>query len=98
MYEQAKKITKWGDNVYVKIPVTNSKNISSYELIKKLSNEGIKLNVTAIFTNEQIVNTFKSLDKNISSYISIFAGRIADTGIDPLPIMDSAVKLVNKSN
>ena len=97
MYDQAKKITKWGDNVYVKIPVTNSKNISSYELIKKLSNEGIKLNVTAIFTNEQVVNTFQSLDKNISSYISIFAGRIADTGIDPLPIMDSAVKLVDKS-
>ena len=83
MYVQAKKISSWGKNAYAKIPVCNTKKEYSYELIKKLSNENIKLNITAIMTKDQIDNIYKSLNKNTESYVSIFAGRIADTGINP---------------
>ena len=94
---QARKITTWGKNVFVKIPITNTKGESSKDLIKKLSHEGIKLNITAIFTEKQISDTISSLSPETSSIISIFAGRIADTGIDPIPYMKLASKLINKN-
>lgn len=83
MYAQAIKIASWGKNVYVKIPVTNTKGKGSYNLIKRLSEENIKLNVTAIFTEDQVKKVISSLNPNVKSIISIFAGRIADTGKNP---------------
>ena len=80
--KQAKKISKWGDNVYVKIPITNSKGLKTTGLIKKLSSEGIKLNITAIFTEKQISETIDALNNESKAIVSIFAGRIADTGLD----------------
>jgi len=96
MYRQAKIISSWGDNVFVKIPVTNTKGISSYKLISKLSNEGIKLNVTAVLLQDQVNNIVKSLNKKTRSIISIFAGRIADTGRDPVPLVKKSVLLTKK--
>ena len=87
MYSQAIEISSWGKNVYVKIPVTNSKGKSSVNLIKKLSKLKIKLNITAIFTKDQISKVINSLDKSTPSIISIFAGRIADTGKVQEPFM-----------
>jgi transaldolase len=96
MYNQAKIIASWGKNVYVKIPVTNTKGKNSYSLIKKLSEEKIKLNITAIFTKDQIKNVIKSLNPDIKSIISIFAGRIADTGKNPEKLIIKTVKLLKK--
>jgi|TARA_B110000977_G_scaffold127015_1_gene162325 transaldolase len=92
MYKQAKEISTWGKNVYVKIPVTNTRGVGCYNLIKKLSNENIKLNVTAIFTNNQVTKVINSLNMNTKSIISIFAGRIADTGIDPSLLISFCLK------
>jgi transaldolase len=93
MYSQALKINELGSNVYVKIPVSNTKKEYTYELIKKLSDQGVKLNVTALFTIEHIDNVFESLNKETPSIISIFAGRIANAGIDPEPTMKYASNL-----
>ena len=93
MYDQALKINELGKNVYVKIPVSNTKQEYTYNLIQKLSNEGVKLNVTALFTEEHIKNVFDSLNKESDAIISIFAGRIANAGIDPEPTMQYAVRL-----
>lgn len=98
MYLQAKKIASWGNNSYVKIPICNTKKKYSYDLISKLSNEGIKLNITAIMTKEQIKSTYQSLNKKNKSIISIFAGRIADTGRDPMEILKYAIKLGSQYN
>lgn len=95
MESQALKIATWGDNVYVKIPVTNTKGIPTYSLIKKLSDGGVKVNVTAIMTLEQVRDVVLSLNDNVPSYVSVFAGRIADTGIDPVPLMSAAVKIIS---
>ena len=95
MEEQALKIAKWGENVYVKIPVTNTKGVPTYSLIKKLSDGGVKVNVTAIMTLEQVRDVVLSLNDNVPSYVSVFAGRIADTGIDPVPLMTAAVKITS---
>ena len=92
MEKQALKINSWGKNVYVKIPITNSKGKSSFNLIRKLSNQGIKLNVTAITTIEQIIKLKKFINKSVPCVISVFAGRIADTGRDPIPYMKKAVQ------
>ena len=94
MEVQARLIASWGENVYVKIPITNSKGDSSSSLIHKLSKEGIKLNITAIFTQEQVKEVAVSLKNGSSAFVSIFAGRIADTGIDPVPQMQAALKLL----
>ena len=94
---QARKISTWGKNVFVKIPITNTKSEKSKKLIKKLSDEGIKLNITAIFTESQISDTISSLNPEVNSIISIFAGRIADTGIDPIPYMMFADKLIDQN-
>ena len=87
MYTQAKKLSELGHNVYVKIPVTNTKGEFTGEILERLSAEGVKLNVTAIFTLEQVKNVCTSLTAGTPAVISVFAGRVADTGIDPIPHM-----------
>lgn len=94
MLSQAKRISSWGENVYVKIPVTNTKGQSSTELIRSAVESGIKVNVTAVFSTRQVSEVLKSLNTEVPSYISVFAGRIADTGVDPLPIMREAVSMI----
>ena len=94
MERQALEIAGWGDNVYVKIPITNTKKETCYDLVKFLSYEGVKLNITAIMTLDQVQNVVKNLNPDVPSYISIFAGRIADTGRDPIPIMKEALSLM----
>jgi transaldolase len=93
MRRQAHRIAEWGDNVYVKIPVTNSEGTPSYDLIGDLSADGIKLNVTAIFTDEQIDSVGERLAGGAPSNISVFAGRIADAGEDPCPYVSRAVAI-----
>ena len=93
MEEQALKIAGWGENVYVKIPITNTKGESSSNLVKKLSGAGVKLNVTAMMTLSQVEETVSVLNGDVPAYISVFAGRIADSGRDPVPVMAEAVKL-----
>ncbi len=92
MEKQAMEITSWADNVYVKIPITNTKKESSRELIKSLAKKKVKLNITAIMTLDQVKIVLSVLDNKVPSIISIFAGRIADTGIDPVPLMKECVK------
>lgn len=92
MERQALEIASWGENVYVKIPVTNTKQETCYALVKKLAAQKVKLNVTAIMTLSQVHDVVASLDPNVPSYVSIFAGRIADTGRDPVPLMAAAVE------
>jgi transaldolase len=87
MKRQALKINGWAKNVYVKIPITNTRNESSLPLIKELANEGVKLNVTAILTLKQVEGVANSLNPKLPSIVSVFAGRIADTGVDPVAIM-----------
>jgi len=94
---EAKKIAGWGKNVNVKIPITNTRGELSTELIKKLSGEGISLNITAILTVEQVEAAARVISRNTKTIISVFAGRIADTGRDPVPYMKKAAKIL-KSN
>jgi len=96
MERQALEISSWGSNVYVKIPITNTKKEACYQLVKKLSANKIKLNITAIMTLQQVQGVVDVLDPNVPNYISVFAGRIADTGIDPVPIMTQAVKIMKE--
>tara|TARA_B100000767_G_C19629691_1_gene477722 strand:- start:266 stop:964 length:699 start_codon:yes stop_codon:yes gene_type:complete len=96
MLEQAYKINTWGKNVYVKIPVVNSKGMFMGPVIKELSNKGIKLNITAVYNIKQTVKIFKCLNKKTKSIISIFAGRMADKGKDPLPIFKKGIALTKK--
>ena len=95
--KQAYKINTWGKNVYVKIPVVNSKGLFMGSVIKELSNKGIKLNITAVYTYEQTKKIYKSLNKKTKSIISIFAGRMADKGKDPLPIFKKSIFLTKKN-
>ncbi len=95
MERQARKISTWGPNVYVKIPVTNTRRESSAPLVRTLSADGIKLNVTALLTVQQVCEVSHALAGGAPSYISVFAGRIADTGIDPLPLMEQAVRILS---
>ncbi len=94
MEKQAMKIASWGSNVYVKIPITNTKSESCVSLVKKLSDKGVKVNVTAIFTIEQVTALLPSLKNGPASNVSVFAGRIADAGVDPLPIMTKVVEML----
>ena len=94
MERQALEIASWGENVNVKIPVTNTKRESSAPLVKRLSARGVQLNVTAVFTLEQTRAIADALDPRVPSIISIFAGRIADTGVDPVPHMRAAVDIM----
>jgi len=97
MLKQAYKINTWGKNVYVKIPVVNSKGKFMGSVIKELSSKGIKLNITAIYSFEQVKKVFNCLDEKTKSIISIFAGRMADKGKDPLPIFKKSIKLIKKN-
>lgn len=97
MEQQALEIHTWGDNVYVKIPVTNTKGEPSYHLIQRLSEQGVKINVTAILTLEQVKAIAEALKDSQASIVSVFAGRIADTGIDPIPVMQEALEIIQIS-
>ena len=94
MERQANEIASWGDNIYVKIPITNTKGESSADLVKNLTRNKIKVNVTALMTLDQVASTMHVLDPAIPSYVSVFAGRIADTGVDPVPVMAKAVEIL----
>jgi transaldolase len=93
MKRQALEIASWGNNIYVKIPITNTRNESSIPLIQSLSESGVKVNVTAVFTLEQVESAIHALNKNTPSIISVFAGRIADTGVNPVNIMRLSLAL-----
>src|SRR6478609_2458346 len=94
MERQALEIASWGKNVYVKIPVMNTKRETSYKLIEKLAVKKVKLNITALMTLTQVRDVVAALDPNVPSYVSVFAGRVADTGRDPLAMMAAAVELL----
>ena len=95
MERQAHKIASWAKNVYVKIPVTNTRRQSSMELVHRLAHSGVKVNVTAILTLDQVRDASEALAAGAPAVVSVFAGRIADTGEDPAPLMACAVKLVS---
>lgn len=94
MRRQALKMHKWQDNVYVKIPVTNTRGESSVPLITELAAEGVRLNITALLAPHQVKSVAAVLDPNVPAIISVFAGRIADTGVDPLPIMKESLQIM----
>ncbi|MBV9071001.1 MAG: transaldolase [Acidobacteria bacterium] len=94
MERQAREIATWGDNVYVKIPVTNTRREPAYDLVRRLANEGVKLNITAIMTIDQVRNVVDAVKDGAPSCVSVFAGRIADTGRDPVPIMTECVDIL----
>lgn len=94
MERQALMIKEWGHNVYVKIPVTNTKGESSCPLVKRLADAGVKTNVTAIFTLEQVRAVVNALQNGPAAYVSVFAGRVADTGVDPVPLMKECVNIL----
>ena len=96
MEEQALEIASWGQNVNVKIPVTNTRGESSGALIERLSRAGVKLNVTALLTLEQVKTVIKHLAAQTPAFISVFAGRVADTGLDPVPMMAEAVHIMKE--
>jgi transaldolase len=94
MRRQAHLIASWGENVYVKIPVTTTKGESMASLVRELSEDGVKINVTALFTTAQVELITAALKDGAPSYISVFAGRIADAGVDPVPIMARSVQIM----
>ena len=96
MIKQAQKINSWGKNIYVKIPVVNSKGIFAGRVIKKLSDKRIKLNITAVYTFDQVKKIKKNINKNSKTIISIFAGRMADVGKDPVPIIKKSVQFTKR--
>ncbi len=95
MERQAHKIASWGKNVYVKIPVTNTRHESAIDLVRRLAIENVQLNVTALMTLDQVRAVSAALKDHAPSYISVFAGRIADTGRDPMPLMKEAVEIMS---
>lgn len=94
MEREAREIRSWGGNTHVKIPVINTKGESAAPLIRKLAKEGFSLNVTAILTLDQVKTVATALDAATRSIVSVFAGRIADTGVDPMPVMTESAKLL----
>jgi transaldolase len=97
MEEQAHRIAAWGENVYVKIPVTNTRRQPAYDLIRRLSRSGVKVNVTALLTLNQVHEVASALAGGAPANISVFAGRIADTGVDPVPLMAAAGAMLKAS-
>ena len=91
---QGDKIASWGENVYVKVPITNTRGESTKPVVKYLANKGVKVNVTALMTKAQVVGILEVLNPDVESYVSVFAGRIADTGRDPMPIMRDCVQML----
>jgi len=98
MERQATEMAGWGKQVYVKIPITNTRREPSYDLVKRLSQKGVQLNVTALMTLDQVHAIAESVVKGSPCYISVFAGRIADTGRDPVPVMKKAVEILRPVN
>lgn len=98
MEEQARHIAAWGKNVFVKVPVMSTNGTPTYDLVRHLSGEGIRLNVTALLTLDQVRSVCHALQGKAPAYVSVFAGRIADTGRDPVPLMREAVAMVNNVN
>ena len=98
MEKEAEKIASLGENVYVKIPVTNSKGESTVDLMKRLATKGVKINATAIFTLEQVREVVGALKAGTPWIVSVFAGRIADTGVDPVPIMKEALSICRQKD
>ncbi len=94
MERQALEIASWGENVYVKIPITNTKQEPCYGLVKRLAAKAVKLNVTALMTLDQVWDIAQCLDPRVPNYVSVFAGRIADTVCDPVPMMKKAVEIL----
>jgi transaldolase len=94
MYRQAAELAGWASNVFVKIPITDTHGRSSGELLRRLAAEGIRLNVTAILTNEQVAMAAEAVSASPAAVISVFAGRIADTGRDPVPLMTQALEIL----
>ena len=97
MERQARAIAAWGANVYVKIPVSNTRREPAYDLIRRLSHEGLQLNVTALMTLKQVEAVTEALAGGAPSCISVFAGRIADTGRDPVPLMAGALRMMKRA-
>lgn len=95
MKRQALKIAAWGKNVYVKIPITNSRGDTCLPLIKELGQQGVQLNITAILTLDQVRGVAEALNRDVASVVSVFAGRIADTGVDPEPLMRASLALLH---
>jgi transaldolase len=95
MKYQGEVLSSWGENVYVKVPVSTTKRESTYSVIEHLSSRGVKVNVTAIMTSSQVNKVLGALNKSVPSCVSVFAGRIADTGMDPMPIMRECVNLLS---
>ena len=96
MEQQAQQIASWGSNVFVKIPITNTRGESAVPLIKGLAQANVQLNVTAILTDRQVAEVAEVLDSNVAAFVSVFAGRIADTGLDPIPIMRRSLELLEE--
>jgi transaldolase len=96
MEREAREIASWGGDTYVKIPITNTKGESAAPLIRKLSKENFSLNVTALFTLEQVETVAAAADAAARTIVSVFAGRIADTGVDPVPLLSKAVQILKK--
>jgi transaldolase len=94
MAQQAHKIAQWGENVYVKLPITNTWGESSTDLVRSLAHAGVKLNVTALMTLDQVRRVSAALADGPQAFVSVFAGRIADTGRDPIPVMAAAVEIL----
>ena len=97
MFSQANIISTWGKNINVKIPITNTKGVSSGKLVKALTENGIKVNVTALMNLDQLNEIIPFINPKVETFVSIFAGRVADTGVDPVPMMENAVKLINEN-
>ena len=98
MRREALKIRDWGKNVFVKIPITNSEGISSLRLIEELAKSGVQLNLTAILTQDQVRGVARVLNPEVPAVVSVFAGRIADTGVDPEPIMRESLEILRAAN
>jgi transaldolase len=95
MYAQGCQIASWGDNVFVKVPITNTKGEPAYTVVRRLSKAGVKVNVTAVMTLDQVAGIVKALEGGARACVSVFAGRIADTGRDPVPVMKEAVEMLS---
>jgi transaldolase len=96
MGRQARMIAKWQENVYVKIPITNTRGDSALPLIEELSGDGVKLNLTAILTRDQVEGVARRVERKVPCVVSVFAGRVADTGVDPIPLMKEALQILRE--
>jgi transaldolase len=94
MEKQARRIAAWGDNVFVKIPVTDTHGTSTGETQRRLADDGVKINVTALMTERQVEQVAQHLNREVPAFVSVFAGRVADTGRDPIPIMEASLAVL----